>query len=233
MNTRVIEQVPHRHVSVDRPGNRLQVFAKAPIPGHAKTRLAPAIGASAAAELHARLVRRTLATAVGAGVAEVELWCSPGVDHAFFTACRDRFGVALHAQPTSDLGARIGAGLTDGLARSPRVVVTGTDCPTLTAADLHDAFAALADGTDAVLGPATDGGYYLIGMRRVEACLFSGIDWGGPEVLAQTRARLVALGWAWHELATRWDVDRPEDLARLDLAAESDTQTKPAIGRTS
>lgn len=216
------EQLSRRHISVDRAGNRVQIFAKAPIPGLAKTRLAPAIGASAAAELHARLVRRTLTTVVSADVAGVELWCSPSVDHPFFTDCHHRFRVALHAQPTGDLGARIGAGLADGLARSPRVVVIGTDCPTLTAADLHDAFAVLAAGADAVLGPAADGGYYLIGMRRVEAHLFSGIDWGGPEVLAQTRARLVALDWTWHELTTRWDVDRPEDVARLDALPSGD-----------
>jgi glycosyltransferase A (GT-A) superfamily protein (DUF2064 family) len=73
----------------------------------------------------------------------------------------------------------------------------------------------LAGGADAVLAPAEDGGYALIALRRVSPRLFADIDWGGPRVMAQTRERLAALGWRWRELPTLWDVDRPEDVARL------------------
>ncbi|RLA31853.1 MAG: glycosyltransferase, partial [Gammaproteobacteria bacterium] len=66
-----------------------------------------------------------------------------------------------------------------------------------------------------VLGPAEDGGYVLIGVRRLSPVLFEGVDWGSDRVLRQTRARLTALGWRWHELRMLWDVDRPEDLMRL------------------
>jgi uncharacterized protein len=101
------------------------------------------------------------------------------------------------------------------LRRHPYAVLIGSDCPALRPADLRAAARALREGADAVLAPAEDGGYPLIGLRRVSRRLFDGIAWGGPQVLAQTRRRLKALGWRWKELRTLWDVDRPEDVARL------------------
>ena len=101
------------------------------------------------------------------------------------------------------------------LRSNPYVVLIGSDCPALTPADLRAAARALKAGADAVLSPAEDGGYALIGLRRVSRRLFAGVDWGGPQVLAQTRGRLKALHWRWQELRTLWDVDRPEDVARL------------------
>jgi glycosyltransferase A (GT-A) superfamily protein (DUF2064 family) len=81
-------------------------------------------------------------------------------------------------------------------------------------AQLHEAAAAL-DDHDVVLIPAEDGGYVLVGAARTAATMFCGIDWGGATVLAQQRAALSACGLAWRELSPLWDVDRPEDLARL------------------
>ncbi|MDA1116706.1 MAG: DUF2064 domain-containing protein, partial [Proteobacteria bacterium] len=77
----------------------------------------------------------------------------------------------------------------------------------------------LAGGADAVFAPAEDGGYALVALRRVSPRLFAGIEWGGPRVMAQTRERLLALGWRWRELRTVWDVDRPEDYRRLQRAS--------------
>ena len=95
------------------------------------------------------------------------------------------------------------------------VVLVGSDCPPLRPADLRAAVRVLREGADAVLAPAEDGGYPLIGLRRLSRRLFDGIPWGGPEVLARTRRRLEALDWRWQELRTLWDVDRPQDIARL------------------
>jgi uncharacterized protein len=100
-------------------------------------------------------------------------------------------------------------------------VLIGSDCPALRAADLRAAFAALRTGADAVIAPAEDGGYPLIGLRRVSPDLFEGIEWGGEQVLAATRLRLSRLGWKWIELRELWDVDRPADVARLRCAARS------------
>ena len=95
----------------------------------------------------------------------------------------------------------------------------GADCPALDARDLRRAARWLAGGADAVFAPAEDGGYALVALRRVSPRLFAGIEWGGPRVMAQTRERLLALGWRWRELRTVWDVDRPEDYRRLQRAS--------------
>ena len=101
------------------------------------------------------------------------------------------------------------------LAGAPAAIVIGCDCPALTPGHLREAAVALVGGADAVLVPAEDGGYVLIGLGRVEASLFERIRWGESSVLAETRERLAALGWRWRELETLWDLDRPEDLARF------------------
>jgi glycosyltransferase A (GT-A) superfamily protein (DUF2064 family) len=101
------------------------------------------------------------------------------------------------------------------LAGVSAAILVGADCPALTPQHLREASAALAAGHDAVLAPAEDGGYVLIGLRRVHSSLFEGIRWGGPDVLEDTRARFGALGWDWRELDTLWDIDRPEDLERI------------------
>ena len=191
------------------------VFARAPVAGAVKTRLIPAIGATAAADLHARLVRHSLAIATRAALGPVSLWCEPSTSHPFFTECAREFGVTLHAQQGADLGARMAAALRVALDECACAIVIGSDCPSLTVDDLRHAASALAGAHDVVLGPAEDGGYVLLGMRRFLPTLFDDIEWGTSEVLAQTRARLQKSGVDWLELETRWDVDRPQDLARL------------------
>jgi rSAM/selenodomain-associated transferase 1 len=121
----------------------------------------------------------------------------------------------VRRQRGADLGARMHHAFVRGLRRAPRVVLIGGDCPALRPAHLRRAARWLAGGAQAVLGPVEDGGYALIALRRTAQRLFEGIDWGGERVMAQTRERLGALGWRWRELPQLWDVDRPEDVARL------------------
>ncbi len=192
------------------------VFAKAPMPGRVKSRLIPALGERAAAELHRQLVERTLCTALAAGLGPVELWCAPGTDDAFFAACARQYGVSLRAQGVGDLGMRMARALEQALSGGSPGLLVGSDCPVLTAEYLGEAAVGLAGGNDAVFGPAEDGGYVLIGLaRKPSAQLFEGIAWGTATVMQETRARLARLNWRWRELATLWDVDRPEDLLRL------------------
>jgi rSAM/selenodomain-associated transferase 1 len=194
---------------------RVLVFAKAPQPGAVKTRLIPVLGAPGAAELHARLVEHTLATACAACAGALELHCAPDAADPFFQRCGGRYGVALATQHGSDLGERMHCAFVSTLATAARVILIGTDCPALTARHLRQAQLALADGNDAVFVPAEDGGYALIGLARNDARLFQNIPWGGAQVMAQTRERLRSLHWRWHELDTLWDVDRPADYRRL------------------
>lgn len=194
------------------PRARVAVFAKAPVPGQVKTRLAALLGAEGAAELHARLVRHALATASQARVGPVELWCSPDESHPFFARCAELFALSLHRQAGKDLGARMHGAFLDGLGAGGRMIIIGSDCPALEAADLRAAAEALATH-EAAIAPAEDGGYVLVGLSRPMPELFVGMEWGTAAVMARTRERLA--GSRWKELPGRWDVDRPEDYARL------------------
>ena len=199
------------------PNARILIFCRAPQLGQVKTRLVPEIGAHGALALYERLANRTIGMAVGSGLARVQLWIAGDLDHRFFgtrgagTRPEDRF-----AQQGEDLGQRMAHALGWALA-SPgvdRAILLGTDIPALDERYLQGALAALAD-TDAVVGPAEDGGYVLIGMTRAEARLFEDIAWSTSTVLDATRLRLTELGWRHKELPVLWDVDVPEDLLRL------------------
>lgn len=174
------------------------MFARASRAGAVKTRLIPLLGAQGAARLHARLLRRALRTARAARLGPVELW------------------TAERRQRGADLGERMMHAFAHSLRRAARVILIGSDCPVLRPRDLRQAARWLAGGADAVFAPAQDGGYALIGLRRVSPRLFQGMPWGGAQVMALTRARLAALGWRWRELPEVWDVDRPEDYRRLE-----------------
>jgi uncharacterized protein len=180
------------------------VFAKAPVPGAAKTRLVPRLGAWRAAQLHARLTRHAVATALAARCGAVEVHGT--ARHSFFSSLQAGFRL----QRGHDLGERMHHALSR--ANKP-VILIGTDCPSLAAADLRRASRWLRGGCEVVLAPAEDGGYALIGLKRARQDLFENIAWGGPRVYADTVQRLS--GVRWRALRTVWDVDRPEDLQRL------------------
>lgn len=192
----------------------IAVFARAPVPGQAKTRLIPRLGAQGAAELHRKLVERTLATAADADTGPIYLCCAPDAEHPFFEECRTRFGVTLLVQKGQDLGARM-LHTFESLTRSGASLLIGCDCPAMTREDLRLAADALRAGEDAAFLPTEDGGYALIGLRRPCPAPFENLPWGSDRVMALTRARMAEAGLRWRELRLVWDVDRPEDLARL------------------
>jgi len=196
---------------------RLIVFVKAPIPGQVKTRLIPFIGEEAAAALHQKLVSHCLSVALKASVAPIELWCSPSSRYPFFIHSGREFRLGLHTQPRGDLGRRMAFAFSKALKKASSALLIGTDSPSLTSDDIKKAAETLAQGVDAVITPVEDGGYVLLGLRRLSPDLFSGIPWGTNTVMEETRLRLRRLKWKWHELPQRWDVDRPEDLERLRM----------------
>ncbi len=190
------------------------VFAKAPIPGQAKTRMIPALGEQGAALLHAALTERVLDTACATGL-DVTLYAAPDCGHAFFEDCEQDFDVALAPQlADADLGARMLAALNEALQEYGRAILIGADCPALTGKHLLAAIKHL-EQRDVVLTPADDGGYVLIGAKRTAPNMFGNITWGEADVLVRQRAALQAAGLSWQEMETLWDVDRPEDLPRL------------------
>lgn len=213
----------------DNNATAVAVFARAPQPGHTKTRLIPLLGATGAAALQERLTARALATAKAAHVGPVTLFCTPDADHPLMKAASARAGTGRATQCDGDLGTRMHAAASTMLADFARVIIIGTDCPALTAAEMRNAAGALGDH-DAVLIPAEDGGYVLLGLRRTDTRVFADIEWGGAEVMAATRRNLAALGWHWREMSPSWDVDRPEDFARLlasGLMPEAGTLAAP------
>jgi rSAM/selenodomain-associated transferase 1 len=196
----------------------IAVFARAPVAGQAKTRMIPLLGADGAAALQRRLIERTLATACAVPGARVTLWMAghaahPAV-HPFVAEVAARFGIPLAEQHGVDLGERMNHAFE---AAGVPLLLIGTDCPQLASADLAAAAAALATN-DVVLQPATDGGYVLIGLNRPQPPLFEAIDWGGPEVLRQTRERIATLGLRCALRPALDDLDTPADLQRA-LAA--------------
>jgi len=197
----------------------IAILAKAPVAGLAKTRLAPALGAQGAATLAARLLDHAVAQAVAAAVGPVTVWATPDTTHPAFVRLQRQHGVALAVQGGGDIGQRMAAVFAATFAASfaeqgGPLLLMGSDLPGLDAAVLQQAAAALATH-DAVLVPALDGGYGLIGLHRPVPALFEGLAWSTPAVLAQTRQRLAAAGLRHAELAAVADIDEPADLAHL------------------
>jgi rSAM/selenodomain-associated transferase 1 len=181
---------------------RIVIFAKAPVPGKVKTRLIPALGAEGAAALARAMLEGTVEEALATGLS-VELCGDP--DSAEWHVPRP--GLALTAQGEGGLGERLARAASAGQP----VLLIGADCPELDCERLRAAAGALAVH-DAVIHPAEDGGYVLLGLRRFDASLFEGVDWSTSAVAAQTVAKIEALGWSLHVAETLRDVDEPEDL---------------------
>lgn len=191
------------------PAREIAVFARVPQPGAVKTRLIPALGAQGAAALQARLIERTLATARAVGEASACLWLSGPVETYAMPP-----GQRWEIQQGNDLGAKMAHAFLVTLARSRACVLIGTDCPALQPAHVRRAFAEL-ETNDVVVVPAEDGGYVLIALATPQPKLFEDIQWGGPTVMQETRARIDAAGLrAAYLLPALPDLDTPADLER-------------------
>ena len=189
------------------------VFTRAPLAGRVKTRLAARLGAARATRLHERLTAAALGAALAARCGPVELHATAG--HSWLRHLCRKSNVLLRLQKGNDLGERMAHATSTALRRAPFVLLIGSDCPELSARELRRAARWLAGGADAVLAPARDGGYAMIGLRRPAEFLFRAMPWGSAQVHGETAARLGNSGWRLRNLAPVSDVDRPEDLARL------------------
>lgn len=194
----------------------LIVMLKYPEPGKSKTRLIPAVGAVKAAEIQHRMSLRTLATAEEyrrSTGSDVEIWFTGATAEAMEALYGG--GVRYRDQGRGDLGQRLLLAIGEGFRSGARTVtVIGTDCPVLSVAHLCEARDALTRA-DVVLGPAFDGGYYLIGLRQPQLSLFEGIAWSTDAVCEQTLAAASRAGLAVHLLEKLADIDRPDDLQFL------------------
>lgn len=218
------------------PHTALVVFAKAPIPGQVKTRLCPPLTPDEAATLHGSFVLDTLERTKLAATAlklpfDRYLACAPAATHVFFKIMEERHGVKVTDQVGDDLGARMNQAFEATFKKGYKhVLIIGTDVPTLPLDHLKQALA-LLDSHDLVLGPALDGGYYLIGLKRMAPELFAGIPWSTDQVLKRTQEKAVSLGLKTAQLEPWRDVDTLADLQTLIDAANADNR-KPKNERT-
>jgi len=196
---------------------RLILFTRYPEPGRTKTRLIPALGAQGAAAL-----QRRMSEALVAQMAEfaASYPVSPEIRYADGNpqAMKDWLSSDIPCldQGEGDLGDRLLRAFSQAFAQGAQaVVVIGADCPSLDSALFAQAFAAL-EQEDLVLGPAMDGGYYLVGLNQPAPALFADIPWGSEEVLTATLEQAQALALSIHLLEPLADVDRPEDLRHFD-----------------
>ncbi len=193
----------------------LVIFAKAPVPGQVKTRLCPPLTPDEAASLHGSLVLDAVERSRAATKMDRFVACAPAADHVFFKILEERYDVRLLDQVGEDLGARMRRVFDILFARGyRRIVLAGTDVPRLPAATYGQA-RDLLGSHEVVLGPAVDGGYYLIGLSRPAPDLFAGIPWSTDQVLALTQEKAQALALATALLPTYRDLDTIEDLRAL------------------
>jgi rSAM/selenodomain-associated transferase 1 len=191
--------------------DRIGLFFKTPVSGQVKTRLVPPLSPEAAARLSEAFLEDA-----------VSLCRACGDELVLFQAgsARQRLPRSLQSlvcreQRGDDLGARMDAAFQELLVESgSRALLVGSDVPTLPPARLGQAFFAL-EAADVVLGPAEDGGYYLVGLKRPVGGIFRNVTWGAATVLAETLAHAALLGLKVHLLDSWYDVDTGQDLERL------------------
>lgn len=199
-----------------------------PEPGGTKTRLAPALGAAGAARLYRAFMDDTVRRTAVVEVERRELWLAG--DEAGRDEVEQRHpGLEVRPQRGDDLGDRMARAMAGAFARGAgRVLIVGTDHPTLPVDRLQRAFSLLAS-VELVLGPSDDGGYYAVGLRREAwpgaAGIFRDVPWSTARVLDVTRARAESVGLTRRELPEWYDVDRPSELERLREDAEPDSRS--------
>ncbi len=193
----------------------LAILAKAPVAGLAKTRLIPALGAAGAARLQRQFIAQSLQTAQQAHLGRITLWCAPDAHHRHFRALQRYQHIECRSQPAGDLGVRMHRCTEEHFAQKDVIplIIIGTDCAVLAPGHLQEAARSLQTH-DACLIPAEDGGYVLLGLRKMIPEVFENIAWSTPRVLSQTLERLAQAGASVALLPTLWDIDEPFDWQR-------------------
>jgi rSAM/selenodomain-associated transferase 1 len=193
---------------------RTVIFAKAPVPGLAKTRLIPALGEQGAADLARRMLDHTVAQALAAAIGPVELCASPASAEAAWEPFPIPASVTWSDQGEGNLGERMARAAQRVTGAGESLLLIGTDCPTLDAGRLRRVALSL-HRFDATLVPTADGGYVLLGLNRFHASLFESIEWSTGSVAVQTRQRVAELGWTLHDDPVVHDIDEAADLRWL------------------
>ncbi|MFA7555909.1 MAG: TIGR04282 family arsenosugar biosynthesis glycosyltransferase [Spongiibacteraceae bacterium] len=193
---------------------RIVIFAKAPLPGLAKTRLIPALGSDGSAQLAKRLLHHTVEQAIAANIGPVELCVSPTISHHAWQALALPTELTWSEQGEGDLGERLARASQRITAKGESILLIGSDCPSLTAEKLCQAAQALVHH-DACIVPVSDGGYALLGLNRHLASVFTHMPWSTASVALLTQQRIEAEGWRLKSFNPLHDIDDPQDLQHL------------------
>ncbi len=196
------------------PDSVLLLFAREPVRGQVKTRLQGALGEEGTLRLHEDLIRHSARMVSQSGLCPWRFCVAGDPGHPLFLSLSD--DLPPLRQTGGDLGERMALAVDQALRHSRHVILLGADCASVDAAALGQALAALHEGRNAVLGPAEDGGYVLLGLDDARWLDFTDMPWGTSAVLELTHQRLRQSGADWCELPPGWDVDRPADLSKLD-----------------
>lgn len=192
---------------------RIVIFAKAPLPGRAKTRLMTALGLQGSAQLAKNMLQSTLANALEADIGPVEL-CITDSDHAVWGELEIPQGICWSEQGAGDLGDRMARRSQQLIAKGERVLLIGTDCPQLDSKQLRQAAQALTD-FDSCLVPASDGGYVLLGLKQYLPAVFKAMPWSTAQLAELTRQAIEATGSSVKLFEALHDIDEPGDLVWL------------------
>ena len=200
---------------------KVVLFAKTPELGKAKTRLQPKLGLEGAYQMHQVLVEHCLQNVCSEDCPPLDVWHTGNPEHSFWGQMRVKYDFDFHQQQGADLGERLlfcsrhylGSDQSDALGW---IIFIGSDCPFITSDYLKTAQRALDKGAEIVIGPATDGGYVLLAIKKPFEFLFDDIPWGGPDVLSETLARAQENAVSVTLLDELMDVDKPEDLKHFD-----------------
>ncbi|MBM95142.1 MAG: hypothetical protein CMI09_04755 [Oceanospirillaceae bacterium] len=193
---------------------RIVIFAKAPLPGYAKTRLIPQLGLDGSARLACKLLQHAIEQALAANLGQVELCVSPSEHHPVWKQLDLPSELSWSYQSEGDLGERMARAIKRVTQNGESILLMGTDCPDLDAETLRAASKALASH-DACLVPVLDGGYSLVGLHHPLEAIFRDMPWSTEQVGQLTRQRIAAAGKTLAELEILYDIDVPADLNHL------------------
>ena len=196
------------------PDTVLLIFAKAPEPGKVKTRLISVLGKEAACEFYSKMASDIISRLTDSMLCPIVLYCYPDTNHIFFKKHEQKFNLELKRQEGIDLGERMFHSIKTALDYSTKAIIIGTDCPSYSEQYIEEAVNQL-DKFDVVLGPATDGGYVLIGMKEPHHQLFNDIKWSTNTVLQSTVTKIKENKLSYYLLSPLNDIDEPGDLQFL------------------
>lgn len=204
------------------PDTTIVVFCKAPIAGQVKTRLLSHLSAQQAVDIHIELSQQTLLLVSQAQLCPIQLWCSPDSSHAFFHQCLDDYPLSLHEQQGSDLGEKMHHAISSVLKRSSKVLLIGSDCPSLRVDDFEFAINQLQSANTVVVAPVEDGGYVMVAMTKPYPQLFLNKTWSHNNVLTDLQHSIEQSGLTMIKTKQQWDVDTFDDLQRYRQSSLDD-----------